>query len=86
MLPTAIWDAVGGFDETHGIPYDVDYPASCAGRFAPQYVMPGVPFLHLGGQTVGYGDPGVGIYANYFKGFEAKFGQNVDDFTKQWFT
>lgn len=81
IFPIKAWEAVGGFDQTFGIFYDEDFPAACVSQnLPPVYVVPGVPFLHLHNQSVGYADPSTNLYGEHSEAFKKKFGATVRDF------
>jgi hypothetical protein len=74
IIPVATWEAVGGFGETEGIFYDMEYPVLCALRgLPPVKVIPNTPFLHIHCQST-IGDPAVGIWEHDFESFKSKYG------------
>jgi hypothetical protein len=69
------WAKVGGFDETLGIFYDMQYPAECAARgWPPVKMVPNIPHLHLHNQSIGYEDLAFAHWTDCLGAFETKFG------------
>jgi hypothetical protein len=76
VLSVAIWSQMGGFDERHGIFYDMEYPVYCAMHgLPPVKVIPNVPHLHLHNQTTAYGDPATGLWSHDLQSFIALYGK-----------
>lgn len=76
IIPVATWEQIGGFDESNGIFYDMEYPILCALRgLPPVKVIPNTPFLHIHCQST-IGDPAVGIWEHDYQSFVAKYGKD----------
>jgi hypothetical protein len=74
IVPIAIWEAIGGFDERDGIHYDHEYPMECAMRGFPRIrVIPNVPHLHIHNLSIGFLDPSVGLWGNVGGAFDRKY-------------
>jgi hypothetical protein len=75
IVPISIWEAIGGYGETEGIFYDMEYPVQCILRgFPPVKVIPNIPHLHLHNQTTAFGDPATGLWGSDLAHFIAKYG------------
>jgi len=76
IIPIPIWREMGGFDESKGIFYDMEYPVFCAMQgLPPVKAVPSVPHLHLHNQTTAYGDPAVGTWGHDLQSFVAHYGK-----------
>lgn len=76
IVPVTTWDAIGGFDETEGIFYDIQYPAECAARDLPSVqTIPNIPHLHLHNQSIGFADPAFGVWADTMAAFTRRYGE-----------
>lgn len=76
IVPVATWETVGGFDETEGIFYDIQYPAECAARGLPLIQMiPNIPHLHLHNQSIGFADPAFGVWSDTMGAFARRYGE-----------
>ena len=82
VIPIALWDQVGGFDETFGVFYDIDYPAEVRRRdLPPIYAVPNIPWLHLHNQSVNPGaDFAPGAWGDTEGAFQRKFGKTLTGF------
>jgi len=82
VVPIALWERFGGFDERFGCFYDHDYPAHCfRNNLPPVYAVSNVPWLHLHNQSVNpWADPAMGIWGDSDGAFARKFGAKLTDF------
>lgn len=75
ILPIALWEEIGEFDETEGIFYDIQYPAECLVRGKPLIqLIPNIPHLHLHNQTIGFADPAIGLWSDTMGAFTKRYG------------
>jgi hypothetical protein len=83
ILPIANFDLVGGFDETYGIFYDLEFPIACALKgLDPILILPNVPYLHLHNQSQ-IADPAIGLWENTLASFERKYGKPLGELGKE---
>lgn len=74
------WNRLGGFDESAGIFYDIQYPSEARVKHeSPCYMIPNTPFLHLHNQSIGINDLAKGIWTNQDEAFKNKYGKTYID-------
>jgi hypothetical protein len=84
IIPISIWEEIGGYGETEGIFYDMEYPVICALRgLPPVKVIPNIPHIHLHNQTTGYGDPAEGLWGNDLGSFIRKYGKEPGEILQE---
>jgi hypothetical protein len=77
IVPIPVWERVGGFGESDGIFYDMEYPVATAQLgIPPVLAVPNVPYIHLHNQSTAFGDPAVGIWGHDLASFIAKYGND----------
>jgi hypothetical protein len=75
------WEKVGGFDETFGLHYDTDFPFACVvNNLPPILYISGAPHMHIHNQSMGYKDPSTGIWGDFERAFQRKYGKVFHDF------
>ena len=75
VVPIHVWERIGGFGESDGIFYDMEYPVHTAMLgLPPVLAVPNAPILHLHNQSTAYGDPAVGIWGHDLQSFIHKYG------------
>lgn len=84
IVPIEAWEVIGGFDEKHGLVYDMDYPvAAILKGLQPVLIVPNIPHLHLHNQSIGYSDLAIGIWDNCLKSFIEHYGWDPTEFWKE---
>ena len=75
IIPISVWEQIGGFGETEGIFYDMEYPVRTAELgIPPVLAVPNVPYIHLHNQSTAFGDPATGIWGHDLDSFIHKYG------------
>jgi hypothetical protein len=84
IVPISIWEVLGGYGETEGIFYDMEYPVQCALRgLPPVKVIPNIPHLHLHNQSTAFGDPAVGLWGSDLAHFVTKYGKEPGEILQE---
>lgn len=84
VLPISIWERTGGFGESEGIFYDMEYPVLTARLgLPPVLAVPNVPFLHLHNQSTAFGDPAIGIWGHDLASFIHKYGKEPGEILQE---
>ena len=84
IIPIRVWEAVGGFSESNGIFYDMEYPIVAAMRgFGVVKAVPSVPHIHLHCQSTGFGDAAVGLWGRDLQSFVNLYGRDPGSIARE---